>query len=197
MNDVTWDTPDAHGAGAPWGNITNVAPNYLAFSINAPDGVLSVAFNVPQEAGAYSFQELVTSESLYPGPTALTSTAPSLPEGGGIGSDGAPGDLDGSSDGPDGSTGDLDGSSDGPDEASDGASGTTAIPLALTGTVEITSSKYGSCDSSVGCQYDYTGHMALLDTARGIAALDIMFTASNSAIPIGMCANESSGDVPF
>lgn len=183
MNDVTWDTPDAHGAGAPWGNITNVAPNYLAFSINAPDGVLSVAFNVPQEAGAYSFQELVTSESLYPGPTALTSTAPSLPEGGGIGSDGAPGDLDGSS--------------DGPDEASDGASGTTAIPLALTGTVEITSSKYGSCDSSVGCQYDYTGHMALVDTARGIAALDIMFTASNSAIPIGMCANESSGDVPF
>lgn len=181
-NGLMSDTPDAY-VGGPWEAyiselgqtcLDGGCPAVLGFMIFGPDGIMNIAFNVPPEAGAYLFEDLVTSESLDPVPAFVTLGPISRSEGG-ISSDGSTDDLDGST---------------------DEASVPPLIPLALTGTVEISSNAFGQCNSSVGCLYNYAGRMSLVDTARGIAALNIAWTQSNSEIPIGMCADNSSGDVP-
>lgn len=167
-------TPDGSAGPAAWGSVTEGgsndagAPSSLGFSIELPGSFLGFTLNVPQEAGTYSFQELVASETVGP----LTSP-PIPPSDGGVISDGST-NLDGSI---------YD------------ASATSIIP-ALSGTVEFSSTEFSMCNSSIGCWWNYSGSMTLIDTARGIAALNVTFTDSHSGISIGMCSSVSSGDVP-
>jgi hypothetical protein len=147
MDGVAWNAPD--GAFAQDGFYE---PHYVDLlegesnfevSVVTPKGELEMQFTLPQDAGVYSFQALMSSSILCPGRC-----------------------------------------------YGDGDASAPAIALSLTGTVDLTASQYGSCDSSIGCQYDYAANLSLVDTAHGVSALNLTLSAWNSESPL-QCTNAS------